>query len=339
MIRLKKTVIGLIIAALVIGGIIAAVSLAKYLSRIPDNPADTIGNTSGNLNNKGLVCEHDGYIYFANLNDNHTLYRMTADGSDPVKIADVPVSYINAGGDYIYFYFDDPGGTKFMGVAGRMSGIFRIKKGEKDFVCLDKCTSGVLNLVGNTLYYEHYDNTNGMQLYHSSLDGKDKGLAVDEIINPACVINGDIYYCEQDSMTLKVYRPGDTEGRVYMDYSVYNPVADGSDLYFLNMKDDYKLYRYSLSDGQLTKITDERVDTFNVYGSVIFYQRNQNPALIRVNTDGSGAMVIAEGNFENINCTSTYTFYSPFREDTTYMTYTFGGNGQSTVFAPIDEGS
>ena len=33
---------------------------------------------------------------------------------------------------------------------------YRIKKGEKDFVCLDKCTSGVLNLIGNTLYYEHY---------------------------------------------------------------------------------------------------------------------------------------------------------------------------------------
>lgn len=334
---MKKTIIGLVVAFVVIGAIIAATAFSKYISRIPDNPSDTIGNTSGNLNNKGLVCESDGYIYFANLSDNHYLYRMTSDGSDPVKVADVPVSYINSGGDYIYFYFDDPGGTKFMGVAGRMSGIFRIKKGDKDFVCLDKCTSGVLNLIGSTLYYEHYDNTNGMQLYHSSLDGKDKGLAADEIINPACVVNGDIYYCEQDSMKLKLYRPGSSEGRILMDYPVYNPVVSGSDLYFMNMSDDYRLYRYSLSDGQLTKITNERIDTFNVYGSVIFYQRNQSPALIRVNTDGTDAIVIAEGNYENINCTSTYTFYSPFREDQTYITRTFGGDGQSSVFSPISE--
>ncbi|MCR5687160.1 MAG: DUF5050 domain-containing protein [Lachnospiraceae bacterium] len=331
---MNKRIIGIIVAVLVLGAIVGAVVLSKYLSRIPENPAGTVGNTSGNLNNRGLVCESDGYIYFANLSDGQCLYRMNADGSDPVKLIDIPVAYINSGGDYLYFYFDDPGGTKFMGIAGRMSGIFRLKKGEKDFVCLDKCTSGVLNLVGNTLYYEHYDNNNGMQLYHSSLDGKDKGLAVDEIINPACALNGDIYYSEQDSQKLKIYRPGGSEGRIFMNYAVYNPVADGSDLYFMNMEDDYKLYRYSLSDGKLTKITEERVDTFNVYNGVIFYQRNRDPALIKVNTDGSSPIVIAEGNYENINCTSTFTFYSPFRENRTYITYTYG-SGDSMLFDPV----
>ncbi len=68
---------------------------------------------------------------------------------------------------------------------------------------------------------------------------------------------------------------------------------------------------------------------------MIFYQRNRNPALIRVNADGTGAIVIAEGNYENINCTSTYTFYSPFKEDATYITYTFGGNGESSRFSPV----
>lgn len=331
---MNKRILAILIAVIVISGIVAGVAVSKYLSRIPENPADTIGNTSGNLNNKGLFCESDGYIYFANLSDNHYLYRMGTDCSNPEKVIDVPVAYINSAGDYLYFYFDDPGGTKFMGVAGRMSGIFRLKKGETDFVCLDKCTSGVLNLIGNTLFYEHYDNTNGMQLYHSSLDGKDKGLSVDEIINPACVINGDIYYSEQDSQKLKLFRPGATQGTIIADYAMYNPVVDGSDLYFMNMNDDYKLYRYSLSEGKLTKVTDERIDTFNVYGSVIFYQRNRDPALIRVNTDGSNPVIVASGNFENINCTSTYTFFSPFKEEAIYVTYTFGGNGQASRFTP-----
>ena len=329
-----KRILAIVVAVMVIAGVVAAVAFTKIMSKIPENSPDTIGNSSGNLNNKGLFCEYDGYIYFANLNDSHCLYRMRTDCSEPEKLADIPVSYINSAGDYIYFYFDDPGGTKFMGVAGRMSGIFRLKKGETDFVCLDKCTSGVLNLVGNTLYYEHYDNKNGMQLYHCSPDGSDKGLAVDEIVNPACVVNGNIYFCEQDSMKLKVYKPGSTSTSVISDMQMYNPVLGGNDLYFMNMNDDYCLYRYSLSDGSLTKITSERVDTFNVYGNVIFYQRNRDPALIRVETDGSNSMVIATGNYENINCTSMYTFYSPFKEDVTYVTYTFGGNGESSRFAP-----
>ncbi len=331
---MKKQAIAVIVAVFVLCGIIGGAILGRYLSRIPDNPPETVGNTSGNLNNKGLFCESDGYIYFSNIYDNNYLYRMDSDGRNPEKIVDVPVSYINSGGDYLYFYFDDPGGTKFMGIAGRMSGVYRLKKGDTDFVCLDKCTSGVINLIGSTLYYEHYDNTDGMQLYHCSLDGDDKGLAVAEIINPACVVNRDIYYSEQDSQKLKIYRPGEHEGRVYMDYAVYNPVVDGGDLYFMNMNDDYKLYRYSLSGQSLTKITDERIDTFNVYNGVIFYQRNQNPALIRVNADGSGAIVIAEGNYENINCTENFTFYSPFREKQTYMTYTSGGDGRSALFSP-----
>ncbi len=333
---MNKKVLFILIAILVIGGIIGAVVLSKYLSRIPDNPKDTIGNSSGNLNNRGLFCEDDGYIYFANKNDNNYLYRMEANGTNPVRLIEVPVAYINAGGDYLYFYFDDPGGTKFMGVSGRMSGIYRLKKGEKDFVCLHKCTSGVLNLIGSTLYYEHYDNENGMQLYHCSLDGKDKGLSVPEIVNPACVVNGDIYYSEQDSQLLKIYRPGTSEGRPFMNYAVYNPVVEGTDIYFMNMNDDYHLYRYSLSEGTLTQITNERIDAFNVYGGVIFYQRNHDPALIRVDADGKNAIVIAEGNYEDINCTGTYTFYSPFKEKTTYITYTFGGNGESVVFAPLD---
>ena len=331
---MNKRVIVIAVAILVISGIIGGAVLYKYLSRIPDNPPDTIGNTSGNLNNKGLYCESDGYIWFSNIYDNNYLYRMDSDGRNAERVIEVPVSYINSGGDYLYFYFDDPGGTKFMGIAGRMSGVYRLKKGETDFVCLDKCTSGVVNLIGSTLYYEHYDNTDGMQLYHCSLDGKDKGLAVPEIVNPACVINRDIYYSEQDSQKLKLYRPGDSSGRVYMDYAVYNPVVDGTDIYFMNMNDDYCLYRYSMTGGDLTKITDARVDTFNVYGGMIFYQRNQNPALIRVNADGSGAVVIAEGNYENINCTDNFTFYSPFREKQTYMTYTFGGGGESALFNP-----
>ena len=75
------------------------------------------------MNNKGLFCESDGYIYYSNIYDNNYLYRMETNGTNSELVADIPVSYINAAGDYLYFYFDDPGGTKFMGIAGRMSGI------------------------------------------------------------------------------------------------------------------------------------------------------------------------------------------------------------------------
>lgn len=324
---MSKKILPVIIALLVIATLITATIFITKSRQIPENAPETIGNSSGNLNNEGLFCEQDGVIYFANTNDNHYLYRMNSDGTDLQRIIDVPVAYINAAGDYIYFYYVDQGDAKFMGFTGNMRGIYRIdKKGKDDLTCLHRCTSGIVSLLGNKLYYQHYDNTEGMTLYASSLDGKDKGQLVKEIINPACILYGNIYYPDQTNLfMLNEYRPGSTVTNKYLDIQMYNPTACGDYIYYMSVNDNYCLYRYNLFDRSITKITAERIDTFNVYGDMIFYQRNENPALIRVRADGSNPEIIAEGNYSNINCTSTYTFFAPFNDsETTYMVPTTG---------------
>lgn len=325
---MNKT-LSIIVSFLIVAVIITGVIFSVKSKQIPKNPAETIGNTSGNLNNNGYFCESDGVVYFTNTNDNHYLYRMDLDGSNAERIMDVPVSYINAGGDYLYFYYDDQGAAKFMGVSGNMHGIYRLlKTGKGDLTCLNRCVSGILSLIGNELYYEHYDNTEGMTLYRSSLDGKVKGQVVDAIVNPACVQYGNIYYPDQDNnFYLNVYRPGSSSGSLFLEEQMYNPTAVGNYIYYMKVDDNYRLYRYDSSSNVVTKITEDRIDAFNIHGDVIFYQRNQNPALIRVNSDGTDAVVIAEGNYKNINCTSLYTYFMPFESDTiTYRTPTYGGS-------------
>lgn len=332
---MKKT-LPIIISIIVIGVLITGVIFATRTKKIPNNPPETIGNTSGNLNNGGYFCESNGVIYFSNFNDSHFLYKMDLNGSNISRLMDVPVSYINAGGDYLYFYYDDQGEAKFMGVAGNMRGIYRLNKdGKSDLVCLERSTSGIVNLIGSQVYYEHYDNTDGMTLYHTSLDGKDKGKLLNEIVNPACVVYGDILYPSTvDNFYLYSYTPGASNGRLHLNQMAYNPTLAGGYIYYMNVEDDYKLYRYDISQGIVTKVTSERVDTFNVHNNSIFYQRNQNPALIHMNDDGTGATIIAEGNYSNINCTSTYTFFTPYgSEDTVYMIPT-DGYGSVTLFNP-----
>lgn len=321
-----KKVLSILISVLVICAVIGAVIFINKSKDIPDNPADTTGNLSGNLNNKGYFCESDEYIYFTNFDDNHNLYKMSIDGSECVKLADAPAAYINAGGDYLYFYYEDQGSSEFMGVAGRMHGIYRLKKdGKDDIKCLDRCVSGVLSLVGSTLYYQHYDNTDGMTLYHSSLNGKDKGMSIKAIVNPACVLYGNIFYPDTDNnFHLNQYIPGSSSGTLYQNAQMYNPTADGDYIYYMCVNDDYRLYRYNLKTGNTDKVTNERVDTFNVYDNMIFYQRNQDPALIAVRSDGSNPLVVASGNFSNINCTSEYTYFNRFDDETMLRTPTFG---------------
>lgn len=329
----------IIILLLIIAAVIGSVILINYSKRIPQNPADTVGNTSGNLNNQGLFCESEGIVYFANMNDNHYLYKMNSDGSDITRVLDVPAAYINSGGDYLYFYFDDQGNAKFMGIAGNMHGIYRLsKKSKGDMDCLDRCVSGIVTLIGNTLYYQHYDNVEGMTLYHCSTDGKDKGLSVKSIINPACVLYGNIFYPDQDNMFyLNEYTPGASSGSLYLSERMYNPTAIQDYIYYMNVSDNYRLYRYNLLTNESVKITNDRIDTFNVYGDMIYYQRNNDPALIAVHQDGSNPVIVAEGNYKNINCTSTYTYFMPFENDTVFRTPTYNAGYIEEFNPPVED--
>lgn len=333
---MKKNVITIIVSLLIICSLVAGVYFIQKSKSIPDNAPETLGNTSGNLNNEGLFCESDGYIYFANVYDNHYLYKMKSDGTEIERLMDVPVAYINAGGDYLYFYYADQGEAKFMGVSGNMRGIYRLEKsGDSELVCIERTTSGIVNLIGSELYYQHYDNVDGMTLYSASINGKDRKQMVKAIINPACVMYGNIYYPNQENyFYLNQYTPGASSGHLYVEEQMYNPTCVGDNIYYLKVDDNYKLYRFNMSSRTIEKITDDRVDAFNVYGDTVFYQRNLHPALIKVNSDGSGAITIAEGNYKNINCTPTYTFFQPFEDDNTmYYTQTIGG-GSYAEFIP-----
>ena len=332
----KKKIITIIISVILVAGLVGGGISYKIRQQIPNNPPTTIGNTSGNLNNGGYFCENDGYVYFANFNDNHYLYKMDTKGTTAELVASVPVSYINAAGDYIYFVYDQKVATesKFMGFAGNMAGVYRIKNDGDNLHSILRDTTSVMSLIGNNLYFEHYDNNNGMSLYSATTDGKEKGQVMDMVINPACVIDGTIYFSNMDQdLFLYLYRPGSDKVVPVLEYSMYDPVYSDGYLYFLNMKDDYCLYRYGISSGAFEKITSQSVDVFNVYQGVIFYQTLKDPGLYRVNADGTNQILISEGTFSNINCTSTYTYFTPFKNEKVYVTPTFG-NGEMGTFNP-----
>lgn len=307
------------IVILVFVGILILALVFNRDSKIDPNPSGTVGNSAGNLNNSGLFCEYNNLIYFSNPLDKNRLYTMNPDGSDIKKVLSVPVKYINTAGDYVYYYYDDSDeNDKFMGVGGRTSGIYRYKIGtQNETFCIERCISGPLILIDNNLYYAHYDKKTEMTLYRSELSGNDIKMVSTEVINPNCVINGNIYYPDNNNyLYLNKYDVKTEHTSLYSDTRMYNPVYEGGYIYYISVDDNYSLYKYEYGTGNLTKLTKDRVDAFNVYKNVIFYQKNSKnaPQLIRINTDGSNPELIAEGNFENINITSSFTYFNEFDE-------------------------
>ena len=69
------------------------------------------------------------------------------------------------------------------------------------------------------------------------------------------------------------------------------------------------------------------MDLFNVAGSYVYYQKNDpsSPALMRMGIDGSNPEIVAEGNYSDINVTSSYVYFHSFGADTpVYQTSTYG---------------
>ena len=334
----KTNILVAVITISIVLLIIVLVLLARSLSSTKENPIGTVGNTSGNINNEGLFCEDGDTLYFSNPYDNYYLYSSDLYGENIKKVFDAPVKYINSAGDYLYYNQIDISSDTVYGLSGSMHGIYRLKKNTKNTTKgYDRTVAGSLILIDNYIYYQHYDNQNGMTLYRSSLDGDDKGEALNAIVNPACVINSDIYYPDQDNyFKLNVFDTDTLETSLYVDERMYNPVYSDGYIYYISVGNNYELHRFNFSNNSVEILTTDRVDCFNVLNDTIFYQKNSkdSPALIRMNANGSNPEEIARGNYSRINMTSVYTYYMPFNSQVILYRVPTKGSTKSEEFIP-----
>lgn len=281
------------------------------------NPEGTVGNTAGNLYNDGLFCEYDGTVYFVNPRQNGGIFSMAPDESNLRRLNSMAGRNLLAGGKYLYYFHTGSlaSDTRYPQIKGTKS-FNRCKlDGSKDTaLCRDLVISG--QLVNNYLYL--MTNTSSKDsFYKLKIDSSEKIELTDYPITPACAVNGLIYYTGHNDHYLHQLNTSTDSDRVIWEGSVWNPVVEGDYVYYMNISDNYKLYRYSLSLGTDEKLTDDRVDCFNVGYGYIYYQKNHaaTPQLKAMYADGSNEWVLGEGNFTNINMTSQYVYFQVFGDE------------------------
>ena len=319
----------LIIAVIVIFIFAIAFSfISKLMQRVPKNEPGTVGNTPGNIYNQGLFCEDDGYVYFANSYDQGALYCMKDDETEMRKIIPAKVQYINAGGDYLYYYMADSSTSTGLGFLRRVMGINRVKKNGKSAVTLSRDPSLEMILVNDSLYYMDYDKAKGVHLGKMSTDGKTVTDISDSIINPAGVYGDVIYFTNNDANHFLMVLDTTTDSiSEYVRLNMWNPIRLGNFIYYMDIDNNYRLCRYSIPDADVEVLTKDRVDCFNLNTDYIYYQKNdmENPCFKRMAIDGSSEEIIAEGNFTAINLTSRYVYFKAFADEgTTYKINAYG---------------
>lgn len=330
----KIILISVICAALLIGlGLSAAFS-----GRVSMNPAGTVGNSAGNLNNQGLFCEYDGRVYFSNANDHGSLYTMNPDETEVKLLNKMEVRNILAGGKYLYFY--QSGSTAESGL-GQIQGIRSFCRSSLDgknvtSLARDALISG--QLVNNYLYLLT-EKSSGISFYKLKIDKSEQVDLADYTINPACARNGIIYFngTLDDHYLYTLNTAGDVVSELWRG-KLWYPALDGDYIYYMDIANNYRICRYSLSANEVQVLTDDRADCFNVGSGYVYYQKNDSdePQLRCMRVDGSENHAVAEGNFTCINMTSRYVYFQPFRDSSITYHSPIGSSSYST-FAPAAE--
>ncbi|MBD5551998.1 MAG: DUF5050 domain-containing protein [Lachnospiraceae bacterium] len=318
-----------IIPAILIVLLILAIYLEVRGVRLSPIPRDTVGNTAGNIRGEGRFCEYKGKVYFSNPYDNGALYVMNSDCTDMKRLLNSSVSYINAGGNYLFYYLEGKNGGTGLGHVRSTTGIYRSTLKGKESSCLDSDMATMMILVGDQIYFQHYDNTDFSTFHKVPAAGSDKETELSrDIVETACALNGTIYYSGiLEDHFLHAWDTETDTTKVILEGNISYPTVIENYVYFMNVDADYRLFRYNTSNDELTALTDERIDFYNIYDNVIFYQTNSadSPALMRMTLAGGSKEVVAYGVYHRINTTSTYTYFQPYKDDETiYRTSTFG---------------
>lgn len=333
----KRIFIGIIVVTII--AVVSYVFMTRSRIKFYDSESTT-GNTSGNLLNSGLFCENEGMIYFANPYDNNKLYSMGSDLSNPKKISDDRASYINSAGDYIFYTRRNDQLENDLDAVLSLSttGLFMVDTSGRNIAQLYDDPTQVVCLYGNNVYYQHYDQKKGLELYSVKIDGSEEKKLVAEAAAPYAVSDNRIYYTgwDSDHYIHSIGISGSGASVIYAG-NCTSLTIQGNYLYFMNMEQDYNLCRIPLDGSSVETIVNQRLATYNISedGTIVYYQVDDgaNNGLYKLDLYTYNSELISEGNYNYLNITSEYLFFEEYDQSELYTYNLFTGQMQPLQIA------
>lgn len=308
----------------------------KFANRIRFNDTFVNGNSAGNLYNAGLFCESNGTIFFANPDDNNRLYSMSSTGGDLKKLCNDTAMYINADDHYVYYVRDNNiDGQNFSFFSYNRNSLCRISRKGGKSTLLDPDPCIYATLIGNYIYYLHYDTKTATTLYKIGIDGKNKTQVNNSYLFTCSTFDKYFYFNNPKNGQLFRYDSTTDHMTKIYDCNCYKPIVlSDSNVYYLDVDKKNALVHTNIDSDNPITLTEDSIELYNVYGSYIYYQRGgSNPALCMIKNDGSDYRELASGEFSNINITSYNIYFTNFKTGETLYTPT-SNPGKISTFSP-----
>ena len=236
------------------------------------------------------------------------------------------MSYLNVAGKYIFYTKrnDKKNVDSDFFMALSTTGLYRTNLKGGSISSLYKEPTQAACLYGNNVYYQHYDQEKGLQLYAAKIDGSEDKKLLEEPCSPFAISNNTIYYAGYNGNhaihTLNINGTGDS---ILYDGNCTNVTLNGEYIYFMDMNDDYALKRIPVSGGTPEALVSERLATYNVSedGNTVYCQidNGTDNGLYSLDINSKSLQLIASGNYNYLNLTSNYLFYEEFDQSKLYI--------------------
>ncbi len=331
--KVLRRIILLVVALGIIGGL----GYYKYINTVTffnDNPVN--GNTIGNLYGNGLFCEIDDCVYFANPNDYSRLYKMNPDETGIEIVANDSVYFLNADEHYLYYSRNGNRDYSQMGFLNvNTDSLCRMTRRNGKVLILDDAICNACALGKNTVVYYHYDTEDATSLYSVSIDGSNRQQLNKSTIDPRCMVGEKLYYAGVDhDHSLHSMNLTTKDSSYVLDVNMWMPIIIGNTVYYMNLDENNRVYTVPLSGGEATGVTTYGTSNYNVSGNYLYYQSMKgNPdGLYRVDLSTGAEVLLAEGEYNNINITSRYVYFADFMSGQTF--HCLNGSTQIGLFNP-----
>ncbi len=282
----------------------------------------------------------NGWLYYINVSDDNTLYRIKYDGSQNERLTDFNITHINVNGDRIFLY-DEYGflyssnlnGTdlKLFGICRTISNIDdqNIQVGQGDYCELPKyvpaeMTDGSKLLVPviwnsyniDTDIKSSYTYKGAVQGYNKEIDLTisvvERGNSNGNIAHEGLAVEraGWEYFSDEvDGKLYKIKPDGTNKVKLSDDQVSYINII-GEWIYYKNLSDDNKLYKVKIDGSSRTLVCSDSMESLSIVGDWVFYSNlTDKNYLYKVKIDGTSKTKLSEEHVYGINLMGNWIYY------------------------------
>ncbi|EJO5346818.1 leucine-rich repeat domain-containing protein [Clostridium botulinum] len=255
-----------------------------------------MGNSSGNILNKGFIVKDKDYVYYVNKNNGGgKIYRNKINGAEEKLLSSNTSEFLNVYGDYIYYVSN--------------GSIYRIKKDGSKEELIKEAAASYMTVYNDFIYY--FDKSKG-GISRIKIDKTGYSSVVSEgrwRADSQFIVSGNfIYYTnyEDNSCIYKIKTDG--TGKVKLNNipcSQMNII--GSYIYYVSKGN---LYKISIDGSNNSLIYSGNITNINVYNNYIYYvDNNDNNGLYKISLDGKDKVKLSKKTFKYINILDGDIYY------------------------------